>query len=51
MHCLLYVTEALNSEITEFCIYIQGGSKQNTPPENMQYLRNQLSDFKGLNRD
>jgi len=28
-----------------YCI-IQGGSKQNTPPENMQYLRNLWSDFK-----
>jgi len=25
---------------------VQGGSKQNIPPENMQYLRNQWTDFK-----
>jgi len=25
---------------------LQGGSKWNTPPDNMQYLRNQWSDFK-----
>jgi len=27
-------------------LYVQGGSEKHTPPNNMQYLQNHLSDFK-----